>query len=119
MSAAEQTNSNAALRARGLAGGASAQAGKSLKELAQFAFDQALRIEAVQGELVAQGFRAAPDAAQMAMAGDFNALGKLADFVRSDELLIKRLRELAAGQARADAARAAAMRAEKEKEATQ
>jgi hypothetical protein len=92
---------------------------KSLRELAQFAFDQAARIEAVQGALIEQGFCAAPDAAQMVMASDFNALGKLTDFVRSDELMIRRLRELAIGARRAEAAAAARAAAEKEKEAVQ
>ena len=67
----------------------------SLRELAQFVFAEAARIEAVQGELVASGHCEAPDAEQMAKAVRFDQVGKMIEFVRSDRLIIDRLRELA------------------------
>jgi hypothetical protein len=88
---------------------------KSLRELAQLMFDQVDRIEAVQGALVDGGFCGDADRDQLALADDFRAIGKLIDFVRSDELMIARLRELALGARRAEAAREAAAAAEAEK----
>lgn len=67
----------------------------SLADLAALAYGEAARIEAVQGELVAQKLADAPDAAQMLRARRFDAIGKLVDYVRGDEQMLARLRALA------------------------
>ena len=64
-----------------------------LRGLAKIAADEAARIEAVQGELVASGHRAEPAAAQMKRAKDFSGIAALIDVVRSDAALSGRALE--------------------------
>jgi hypothetical protein len=65
-----------------------------LRGLAKFASDEAARIEAVQGELVASGHLAEPDVKQMTRAKDFTGIAMLIDAVRGDAQLSGRVLEV-------------------------
>jgi hypothetical protein len=81
--------------------------GVALGDLAKLAYAAAARIEAVQGVLVAAGHREAADPGEMAAARNYDAIGKLIDFVRSDAMLVARVRELARRRVTAKPAAAA------------
>lgn len=67
----------------------------SLKDLEALVLGEAARIEAVQGALVAEQHREAPDAGEILKARKFDAIGKMIGLVRGDAQMMARLRELA------------------------
>lgn len=64
-------------------------------ELRKVAADEANRIDAAQEALVAAGDRVEPDPGQLARRDAFETLARLVDRVRSDDVIVDRLKQLA------------------------